>query len=211
MEHIEIISRYIPENITYNDKYNEYMMLREEIMVIIKSYYDNIRNMIAIYPLIAGFAWNINNVFIQFLPMVFVLAIYIANQANWLATCKISAYMIVVLKESKISWEQYNAIYNNRIFGRIGKRLDIFRITPHYYVTLVICYIMSLYKNYLLYFNNVDNHNNGLYGNFLISTVIAVLIFFTFVYCCHDFEKIRYQNIERWEKVINETNKQNKG
>lgn len=179
------------------------MMLREEIMVIIKSYNDNIRNMMAIYPLIAGFAWSIDNAFLQFIPMVFVLAIYLANQSNWLANCKISAYMIVALNESKISWEQYNAIYNTKSFQRIGKKLDIFNISPHYYITLMMCYIMSLYKNYLLCYNTSDNSKNGLVWNLIISTVIAVAIFLVFVYYRHDFERIRYQYIEKWERILN--------
>ncbi|MGM9531225.1 hypothetical protein [Intestinibacter sp.] len=206
MEPIEIISRHMPKNTTQQDKYNEYMMLREEIMVIIKSYYDNIRNMVAIYPLVAGFAWNIDNAFVQFVPMVFVLVTYLVNQANWLANCKLSAYMTVALNECKISWEQHNALYNNRKFGRIGKKFDIFGISPHYYITLLMCYIMSLYKNYLLNYNVIHRSEDVFYGNVIISTVIAAVIFTAFVYFRHDFESIRYQNIERWERVLSEAN-----
>lgn len=184
----------------YVSQEKEYFMLREEIMIIIKSYYENLRNMVAVYPVIMGFAWTVGSPYFMFAPMILILAIYYLHQSYWVANCKMASYMMVVLKDVEINWEFYNHKFN--IKEKVSPKVNysFLGVSPHYFLPLIGCYMFAL----LNLFINKLNYDERFNMHFISITAIMIGIFLLLKYSRKDFEKLKKEYMKMWEDILKE-------
>ena len=183
-----------------NTREKEFFTLREEIMAINKSYNDNLRNMVAIYPLISTFSWEISSPYFQFIPMLFVILIYFVNQSYWKASCKIATYINIVLKDVDIQWERLHPLFDSRINKMANQYKGTFcSISPHYYIPLLASLVLAVYKAYVLNFGTEE----FLYNIFFIWIIVAVF-FLIFIYARSNVSKLRMEYADIWQDVVRE-------
>lgn len=186
------------------DKYyvqeKEYFMLREEIMTILKSYYENLKNMFYVYSVILGFAWTVDSPYFMFTPMILVVTVYFLHQSYWVYICKISSYMMTVLDNVKINWETYNHEFN--IKEKVSPKVNysFLGVSPHYFLPLIGCYmfaLLNLFVNKFRYNENFDIH-------FISITAIMLGIFLLLKYSRRNFEELKEEYMKMWEEILKE-------